>query len=401
MATYESKKYASIPIAATQVADGSVTNAEFQFINTVSSNVQTQVDAKAATAGATFTGAVRINDSQNLLIGSGTDLVISHDTNNSKINNTTGELRIAGDTIKLMNQAEDETHVTATADGAVGLRHNNVEKLATSATGVTVSGTVAATAVTGDGSGLTGLPSAAISTYNDSGDNRVITSVNSNTVQGEEDLTFDGTALTTTRITSSIGIHITGSTERLGLAIGDAGEANTMFFVRPSEDNNKILALMRTVDDSSATGNRICFGVSGSGQTIVGGGHLGGVLNVSGSDIEKLISVKSDTKDPVFYLSGSGEIYNSGSLTLKDHMPYLYLSRSVSVANALIGMNDSENILIQNNTENRHIVFKCNDGGTIKEGLRLDGNIPEVVVNQGGTDFNNTLVNFRVESDNN
>ena len=157
MATYESKKYATIPIAATQVADGSVTNAEFQFINTVSSNVQTQVDAKAALAGATFTGAVRINDSQNLLIGSGTDLVISHDTNNSKINNTTGELRIAGDNIKLMNQAEDETHVTATADGAVGLRHNNVEKLATSATGVTVSGTVAATAVTGDGSGLTGM----------------------------------------------------------------------------------------------------------------------------------------------------------------------------------------------------------------------------------------------------
>ena len=56
-----------------------------------------------------------------------------------------------------MNQAEDETHLIATADGAVGLRHNNVEKLATSATGVTVSGTVAATAVTGDGSGLTGM----------------------------------------------------------------------------------------------------------------------------------------------------------------------------------------------------------------------------------------------------
>ena len=157
MATYESKKYATIPIAATQVADGSVTNAEFQFINTVSSNVQTQVDAKAALAGATFTGGVRINDSQNLNIGSGTDLVISHDTNNSKINNTTGELRIAGDNIKLMNQAESETHLTATADGAVGLRHNNVEKLATSATGVTVTGTLAATAVTGDGSGLTNV----------------------------------------------------------------------------------------------------------------------------------------------------------------------------------------------------------------------------------------------------
>ena len=60
-----------------------------------------------------------------------------------------------------MHQAENETHITATADGAVGLRHNNVEKLATSATGVTVSGTLAATAITGDGSGLTSTAASA------------------------------------------------------------------------------------------------------------------------------------------------------------------------------------------------------------------------------------------------
>ena len=42
MATYEAKKYATIPIAATQVADGTVSNSEFQFINTLSSNAQTQ-----------------------------------------------------------------------------------------------------------------------------------------------------------------------------------------------------------------------------------------------------------------------------------------------------------------------------------------------------------------------
>lgn len=52
MATYESKKYATIPIAATQVADGSVTDAEYQFINTLSSNAQTQLDAKLNSAGA-------------------------------------------------------------------------------------------------------------------------------------------------------------------------------------------------------------------------------------------------------------------------------------------------------------------------------------------------------------
>ena len=146
MATYESKRYATIPIAATQVADGSVTDAEFQYINTLASNAQTQITARAPLAGATFTGGVRVNDSQNLNIGSGTDLVISHDTNNSKINNTTGELRIGADTIKLMNQAEDETHLSVT-------------------------GTLAATAVTGDGSGLTSLPTVGGSTGVDFNDN--------------------------------------------------------------------------------------------------------------------------------------------------------------------------------------------------------------------------------------
>nr|BAR35783.1 hypothetical protein [uncultured Mediterranean phage uvMED] len=158
MATYESKKYATIPIAATQVADGSVTNAEYQFINTLASNAQTQITAKLPLSGGTITGDTTLTDNQALRIGTGLDLRLFHDGNNSKINNTTGELRIAGDSIKLMNQAESETHLTATADGAVGLRHNNVEKLVTSASGVTISGTLAATAVTGDASGMSNLP---------------------------------------------------------------------------------------------------------------------------------------------------------------------------------------------------------------------------------------------------
>lgn len=38
-------------IPATSIADGSVSNAEFQFIGTVTSNVQTQIDGKLGTAG--------------------------------------------------------------------------------------------------------------------------------------------------------------------------------------------------------------------------------------------------------------------------------------------------------------------------------------------------------------
>jgi len=62
-----------------------------------------------------------------------------------------------------------------------------------------------------------------------------------------------------------------------------------------------------------------------------------------------------------------------------------------------IGFNNSSNILIQNDTTNKHIVFKANDNGTVREGFRIDGAVPEVVVNQGS----DSLVDFRVESNNN
>jgi len=45
-------------IDVVKLADGSVTNAELQFINTLSSNAQTQITAKAPLAGAAFTGAI-------------------------------------------------------------------------------------------------------------------------------------------------------------------------------------------------------------------------------------------------------------------------------------------------------------------------------------------------------
>ena len=68
-------------------------------------------------------------------------------------------------------------------------------KISGSATSTGSFGRVEATKFVGDGSGLTGLTSAAIETYNNSGDNRILTSVNSTTVQGEAGLTFDGSEL--------------------------------------------------------------------------------------------------------------------------------------------------------------------------------------------------------------
>ena len=57
---------------------------------------------------------------------------------------------------------------------------------------LTASGHVSASLYYGDGSTLSGLP---VQTYSDAGDNRLLTSVNSNSIQGEELLTFDGSIL--------------------------------------------------------------------------------------------------------------------------------------------------------------------------------------------------------------
>jgi hypothetical protein len=64
---------------------------------------------------------------------------------------------------------------------------------------------------------------------------------------------------------------------------------------------------------------------------------------------------------------------------------------------AKIGINTSNNLLFQNQYINKHIVFKVNDQGVTREGLRIDGAVPEVVVNEGSE----SLIDFRVESDNN
>ena len=115
-----------------------------------------------------------------------------------------------------------------------------------------------------------------------------------------------------TFISSSLGVHVTGSQPHI--AIGDkfAYDAlSGMLSIRPSDTSNKVLALMQATD---ADGGRIALGVSGSGQITVGGSAFDGVLNVVGSDSERLVHVKSDTYDPVFYVSGSGDAVFTGSV---------------------------------------------------------------------------------------
>ena len=92
---------------------------------------------------------VRVPDDVYSYFGTGNDLSIRHDAaggNHSYIfNHGAGVLKIGSDTQFILGKTSNATYIQANPDGDVKLYHNNSSKLATTSTGITVSGTVSDT----------------------------------------------------------------------------------------------------------------------------------------------------------------------------------------------------------------------------------------------------------------
>ncbi len=98
---------------------------------------------KLPLAGGEMTGNVNHGDNIHARFGSGNDLDIYHDGSHSYVSDTgTGNLNLKGQNLKLLASNNDDL-VFGQQGGAVTLYHNNVAKLATSATGIAVTGGVA------------------------------------------------------------------------------------------------------------------------------------------------------------------------------------------------------------------------------------------------------------------
>ena len=102
-----------------------------------------KVTAGIVTVGAGVTISsdfIHLGDNKKIQLGIASDFTIQHNATNSVINNTTGQLRVAGDDLRLMNKDEDETYATFANDGAATLYHDNSAKLSTIGAGVSVFG---------------------------------------------------------------------------------------------------------------------------------------------------------------------------------------------------------------------------------------------------------------------
>ena len=135
--------------AEINILDGvTATAAEINYVDGVTSNIQTQLGTKMPLAGGTFTGAVNFTvdsnftDGDKLTFGSSNDLQIYHDGSHSRIlDNGTGDLYLQGNNLYLTN-ASGNNFFRGISGGEVNLYHNNAAKLATTSTGITVTGTI-------------------------------------------------------------------------------------------------------------------------------------------------------------------------------------------------------------------------------------------------------------------
>jgi len=94
------------------------------------------------TADISFGANMTFGDNNKAIFGAGSDLQIYHNGSHSYINEGgTGNLRILAENFTVRNPADNESMIIAAPDSGVTLYYDNAPKLATTATGVDITGT--------------------------------------------------------------------------------------------------------------------------------------------------------------------------------------------------------------------------------------------------------------------
>lgn len=242
-------------------------------------------NTKMPLAGGTFTGNVIFNDGVELQFGTDSDANIEFDPNTFRIK-ASSNIQYEGNIHYFRNNGGSINALIVAPSGAVTAKYNNSTKFETSNTGVTITGTLAATAVTGDGSGLTNLPSsggADLYAANESSPAAQPSATGVNAIAIGDQAVSSGTD------SFAIGTD-TDATGTSSLAIGKGAQAtanhNLAIGLNASASAERAIAIgnngvVAGSTYSTAIGHNSSFGGSvtatGSGAMALGGSYAAGV----------------------------------------------------------------------------------------------------------------------------
>ena len=125
--------------------------ANTSLTGTLATAAQPNITSVGTLTGLTTSGDINFADNDKAVFGAGSDLQIYHDGSNSIIADSgTGSLLLRGSNVWIQNADGTETGARFITDGAIDLRYDNSVKLATTSTGIDVTGEIV-----GDGLDIT------------------------------------------------------------------------------------------------------------------------------------------------------------------------------------------------------------------------------------------------------
>ena len=230
---------------------------------------------------------INFADNDKVIFGAGTDLQIYHSGSNSIIKeNGTGDLRIQGDEVSILNSTGTENKARFTSDAAVKLYYDNAEKIKTTTGGVevtgniVVSGTVDGRDLQTDGTKLDAIT--ASSTELAILDGATVTTSELNILDGVTSTTaelniLDGVTATTTELNILDGV--TATTAELNIIDGDTSATSTTL----ADADRVIVNDAGTMKQVALTDFETYF--EGAIDTINGDLTITGDLTISGDDL--------------------------------------------------------------------------------------------------------------------
>ncbi len=282
-------------------------------------NAQTKLETTST--GISVTGNATFADNGKAIFGAGSDLQIYYDTASGdsiiKEDSASGGFKILGANIALRNSDSSKAYIIGADGGAVTAYHNGSAKLATTSTGISVTGNATfadnGKAIFGAGSDLQIYHNGSASYIDDAGSGRL--NIRSNDLRiekytGETIAKFiaDGAVELNYNdvkklATTSTGVDITGTITSDGLTVdGDAvfTTGDTIRLNTSDGSDNGVLAVAGGGGNSDARGAKVRFygnehsslgGVLDLAAGNVSGGHI---YNFTGAKLRQKIDYNGD-----------------------------------------------------------------------------------------------------------